>query len=149
MSTYSDRDKMQFIGGAAATMALILFGSWIAVTAQPRWENKSQGQLVDFEARVELGAYTADVRALFDAQDYSHLNWDSSFSPYHVVRTVPKAGAYNWVLWLEERQGRIVSIRTREWKHHNIRPGESSPDRAVAEATQWPKGMDYAKRYWR
>ena len=147
MQHYTERDWLDFWGTGALAVVIILAGSWITIVGQPRWENASEIELKSFEPKVELGACTEDVRALFDSQGHEHIWWDSSFSPYHAIRTHPKAGAYNWILWMEERQGRIVGVRIRQWKHYNIHPGEAPEDRFDAAASQWPEGLDYISRY--
>ncbi len=123
----------QWLGGMLLALVLILGLCWVAVWLQPWFEEEAQKELVDFERQVELERPIEEVRALFDEQPYRFLSWQSEWWPYHAVKTPPKAGAYNWVLWIEERDGKVASTRVRQWKHRNIQVGDPALSAPVME----------------
>ena len=146
-SGYSRRDTLEFTGSAVLTIAVIAVGTWLAVVWQPTREREAKEELASFAAQVELGAPVETVRELFDSRPFAYLEWHSEFHPYFVVKTPNEAGAYNWVLWLEDRGGVIVGARIRQWKHKNIKPGGSPEDRFIPDKTRWPEGLAYAAQY--
>ena len=141
------RNNVEFIGAATITVAVILFASWLAVVALPARDESALREILDFESRVQIGMEVEDTRQLFDQAQYRYLKWVSRYHPYLVIKPPPRAGAYQWVVWLEDRGGKIAGIRTREWKGNNIHPGDAPPDRTDPQATRWPEGLAYMQDF--
>ena len=141
------RDKIEFWGAAALTVAVVLFCSRLAVVALPARDEAAQRETLDFEKKVQVGMEVEEARRLFEEGGYRHLKWVSHYHPYFVIKPPPRAGAYQWVIWLEDRSGRIVGIRTREWKGDNIHPGDAPPDRTNPETTRWPDQLAYMQDF--
>ena len=140
-------DSAQFWGGALATIAIILFSSWLAVYWQPGREARARVEIKDFNAKVELGQSIDDAHKAFERGGYSLLTWSERHKPFYVVKTPNEAGAYNWVTWLETADGKIVAIRTRQWDHPSKKPEESPEDRVVKEQSRWQEVLSYRLDY--
>ena len=93
-----DRDEAprngarEFTASAIATTAIIALGCWLAVYWQPPRDAAAEAELNAFEASVTLGDSVDAVREKFTTGAYPHLTWVSTFYPYFVVKTPPRAG---------------------------------------------------------
>jgi len=141
------RSRLEFAAAASLTTAVILFTSWLAVVAFPARDEAALQEILRFENSIQLGMDVEEARKQFDAAGYRYLKWVSRYHPYFVVKPPPRAGAYQWVVWLEDRGGKVVGIRTREWKGENIHHGDSPPDRVLAETSHWPDGLAYKEDF--
>ncbi len=143
------KSTIEFVAAAATTILIIAVGSWIAVYGQPHRDQAAEAELRAFAGAIHPGDSVESVRKVFDEGQYPHLKWVSTFHPYFVVKTPPRAGAYNWVLWLEDRDGKIVGMFMREWRKRtqfpvqDNRPEPAPKDQSLPGVSQWPKGLDY------
>lgn len=145
----SKRATLEFTASAVVTVLVIGIGCWIAVYGQPHRDRVAESELRAFASTVHLGDSIDSGRKAFDDARYPHLTWVSTFHPYFVVKTPPRAGAYNWVTWIEERDGKVAGIFMREWRKRtqfpvqDNRPEPAPKDQSVPGVSQWPKGLNY------
>lgn len=142
-----ERERLEFTAAAVLTAAVVLFTSWLAVVAFPARDEAALQEILNFEKEIQLGMEVEEAKQRFDEAGHRYLKWVSRYHPYFVVKPPPRAGAYQWVVWLEDRGGKIVGIRTREWKGENIHPDNSPPDRVLSEASHWPNDLAYKEDF--